>query len=155
MRCASHPRAKILLWVVDSADARPSYEWKHRKSMPDDKEPAMAEYLILIYESEADWEAAASPEVYQRVMDAHNRFPEQVEALGAKIVSGRALQPTTTATSVRGGDAVTDGPFAETKEALGGFYLIEAKDLDQALAVGKLCPAEFGGVEVRPIMVFE
>ena len=48
----------------------------------------MAEYLILIYESEADWEAAASPEVYQRVMDAHNRFPEQVEALGAKI--GRA-----------------------------------------------------------------
>ena len=76
-------------------------------------------------------------------------------ALGAKIVSGRALQPTTTATSVRGGDAVTDGPFAETKEALGGFYLIEAKDLDQALEVGKLCPAEFGGVEVRPIMVFE
>jgi hypothetical protein len=146
---------KILWSAVDSADARPSYEWKHRKSMPDDKEPAMAEYLILIYESEADWEAAASPEVFQRVMDAHNRFPAQVEALGAKIVSGRALQPTTTATSVRGGDAVTDGPFAETKEALGGFYLIEAKDLDQALEVGKLCPAEFGGVEVRPIMVFE
>ena len=115
----------------------------------------MAEYLILIYESEADWEAAASPEVYQRVMDAHNRFPEQVEALGAKIVSGRALQPTTTATSVRGGDAVTDGPFAETKEAVSGFYLIEATDLDQAFEVGKLCPAEFGGVEIRPIMVFE
>jgi hypothetical protein len=114
----------------------------------------MAEYLILIYEREADW-ATAAPEVAQQVMDAHNRFPEQAEALGAKIVTGRALQPTTTATSVRGGDAVTDGPFAETKEALGGFYLNEAKDLDQALAVGKLCPAVFGGVEVRPIMVFE
>ena len=47
---------------------------------------------------------------------------------------------------------VTDGPFAETKEALGGFYLIEARDLDQALAVAKLCPAPYGGVEVRPIM---
>ncbi|HKE64402.1 MAG TPA: YciI family protein [Micromonosporaceae bacterium] len=115
----------------------------------------MAEYLILIYESEADWAANATPEVYQQVMDAHNRFAEQVSELGAKIVSGRALQPTTTATSVRGGDAVTDGPFAETKEALGGFYLVEAKDLDQALQIGKLCPARFGGVEVRPIMVFE
>lgn len=115
----------------------------------------MAEYLILIYDNEAEWAAAATPVLFQRVMDAHNRFPQQVEALGAKIVSGRALQPTTTATSIRGGDAVTDGPFAETKEALGGFYLIEAKDLDQALEVGKLCPAEFGGVEVRPIMVFE
>ena len=59
--------------------------------------------------------------------------------------------PTTTATSIRG-DVVTDGPFAETKEALGGFYLIEATDLDQALAISKLCPAPFGGVEVRPIM---
>ncbi|HEX7744979.1 MAG TPA: YciI family protein, partial [Micromonosporaceae bacterium] len=49
---------------------------------------------------------------------------------------------------------VTDGPFVETKEALGGYYLIEAADLDQALAVGKLCPAPYGGVEVRPIMTF-
>jgi hypothetical protein len=47
---------------------------------------------------------------------------------------------------------VTDGPFAETKEALGGFYLIEARDLDHALAIGKLCPAPYGGVEVRPVM---
>ena len=110
----------------------------------------MAQYLILIYESEAGY-AAAPPDVWQTAMDAHGRFAEQVVALGGKILGGDALQPTTTATSIRG-DVVTDGPFAETKEALGGFYLIEARDLDQALAIGKLCPAPYGGVEVRPIM---
>jgi hypothetical protein len=76
-----------------------------------------------------------------------------VEQRGGKIVSGNALQPTSTATSIRG-DVVTDGPFAETKEALGGYYLIEAPDLDHALDIAKLCPARFGGVEVRPIMDF-
>jgi hypothetical protein len=84
-------------------------------------------------------------------MEAHGRFAEQVVAQGGKILGGDALQPTATATSIRG-DVVTDGPFAETKEALGGFYLIEARDLDHALAIGKLCPAPYGGVEVRPIM---
>jgi hypothetical protein len=49
---------------------------------------------------------------------------------------------------------VTDGPFAETKEALGGYYLVEARDLDHALQIAKLCPARFGGVEVRPVMEF-
>src|SRR5215471_19229384 len=138
--------------VVDSADARPSFRMEASRGDAPGKtrSPVMAEYLILIYENEVDW-AAASPEVGQQVMEAHNRFAEQVPELGGKIISGRALQPTTTATSVRGGDAVTDGPFAETKEALGGFYLVEAKDLDQALEIGKLCPALFGGVEVRPI----
>ena len=110
----------------------------------------MAEYLILINEDESSY-ATASPEVLQEVMEAHNRFAKQVEETGGSIVSGRALQPTTTATSVRG-DVVTDGPFAETKEALGGYYLIEAKDLDHALEIAKLCPAPFGGVEVRPVM---
>jgi hypothetical protein len=71
--------------------------------------------------------------------------------LGAKMLGGNALTPTSTATSIRG-DIVTDGPFTETKEALGGYYLIEAADLDQALAVAKLCPAPYGGVEVRPIL---
>jgi hypothetical protein len=77
-----------------------------------------------------------------------------VVQLGATVLGGNALQPSGTATSIRG-DVVTDGPFAETKEALGGYYLIEAKDLDHALAVSKLCPAPYGGVEVRPIMVFD
>jgi hypothetical protein len=113
----------------------------------------MAQYLILIYESEEGY-ATASPEVFQEVMDAHNRFAQQVGELGGQLLGGNALQPTSTATTIRS-DIVTDGPFVETKEALGGYYLIEAKDLDQALAISKLCPARFGGVEVRPIMVFD
>jgi hypothetical protein len=113
----------------------------------------MGQYLILIYEDEAGY-ASATPEQLNEVMEAHNRFATQVGTLGGKIVGGEALQPTTTATTIRG-DVVTDGPFVETKEALGGYYLIEAKDLDQALEIGKLCPAGLGGVEVRPIMTFE
>ncbi len=113
----------------------------------------MSQYLILIYESEAGW-AGATEQQTQSVMDGHNAFAERAAALGAKVLGGNALQPTTTATSVRD-DVVSDGPFVETKEALGGYYLIEAADLDTALAASKLCPAIFGGVEVRPIMVFE
>ena len=113
----------------------------------------MAQYLILIYESEEGY-ATATPEVFQEVMEAHNRYAQQVGELGGQLLGGNALQPTTTATTIRN-DIVTDGPFAETKEALGGYYLIEATDLDRALAIGKLCPARFGGVEVRPIMVFD
>ena len=112
----------------------------------------MAESLILIFEDENAY-ATAAPEVFQQVMEAHGRFAEQVPQMGGKIVEGRALQPTATATTIRG-DVVTDGPFVETKEAIGGYYLVEARDLDHALEIGKLCPARFGGVEVRPIMVF-
>jgi hypothetical protein len=110
----------------------------------------MTQYMILIYESEAGY-ATAPPDMWQTAMEAHGRFAEQVVAQGGKILGGDALQPTATATSIRSA-VVTDGPFAETKEALGGFYLIEARDLDHALAIGKLCPAPYGGVEVRPIM---
>ena len=110
----------------------------------------MSQYLILIYENEASY-ATADPAVWKQAMEAHGRFSEQVVEHGGKILGGEALQPTATATSIRG-DVVTDGPFAETKEALGGYYLIEAADLDQALTIAKLCPAPYGGVEVRPIM---
>ena len=110
----------------------------------------MAQYLILIYENEADYEAA-DQSVFKEVMDAHNRFAEQV---GEKLLGGNALRETTSATSIRG-DVVTDGPFVETKEVLGGYYVVEAKDLDEALEIAKLCPARFGGVEVRPVLVFE
>ena len=113
----------------------------------------MAEYLILIFEDENAY-ATATPDVFQQVMDAHNRFAAQVGEKGGKIVEGQALQPTSTATTIRN-DVVTDGPFAETKEALGGYYLIEARDLDHALEIAKLTPARFGGVEVRPVMVFD
>jgi hypothetical protein len=110
----------------------------------------MTEYLILIYERENAY-AEGGPELFQEVGAAHTRFAGQVGERGGKLLGGKALQPTATATSVRD-DVVTDGPFVETKEALGGYYLIEARDLDHALEIAKLCPARFGGVEVRPIM---
>jgi hypothetical protein len=115
----------------------------------------MAQYLLLIYENEAGYQIPSS-ELWNKMMQAHGAFAKAVVEQGGKILGGEALQPTTTATSVRGGSTgdhvVTDGPFVETKEALGGFYLIEAADLDQAIAFGKQCPAPFGGIEVRPIM---
>jgi hypothetical protein len=110
----------------------------------------MAQYVILIYEDESAY-TDPTPEVWQQAMEAHGRFAGQVGEKGGKILGGEALQPGSTATSIRG-DVVTDGPFAETKEGLGGFYLIEARDLDHALDIAKLCPAPFGGVEVRPVM---
>jgi hypothetical protein len=113
----------------------------------------MSQYMILIYEDEAGYQAA-TPEVFGEVMQAHNAFAAGVEGLGAKILGGDALQPVSTATTVRGSD-VTDGPFVETKEVLGGYYMIEAPDLDTVLAVAKTVPARFGGVEVRPVMVFD
>ncbi|HEY2549729.1 MAG TPA: YciI family protein [Streptosporangiaceae bacterium] len=109
----------------------------------------MAEYAILIYEDASAY-VDPSPEVWRQTMEAHTRFPEQVADKGGKITGGKALQSAGTATTVRS-DVVTDGPFADTKEALGGFYLIEARDLDHALEIAKLCPAPFGGVEVRPV----
>ncbi|MBV9594123.1 MAG: hypothetical protein JO147_10085 [Actinobacteria bacterium] len=111
----------------------------------------MSQYLILIYEDEASY-ADATPEVWGQVSAAHAEFGEKYKA---SILGGNALQPTSTATSVRrDGADVTDAPFAETKEALGGYYLVEAADLDEAMSIAKDCPARFGGVELRPIMVF-
>jgi hypothetical protein len=107
----------------------------------------MAQYLVLIYEDEAAW-AAGGPAA-EAVSRAHVEFGQ---AHGGAVLGGNALQPTSTATTIRDG-VVTDGPFAETKEALGGYYLIEADDLDQALAVAKEVPTLAGGIEVRPVLV--
>jgi hypothetical protein len=115
----------------------------------------MAQYVILIYEDEASY-ANADAATYEQVMNAHQEFGTNN---GASLRGGNALQPTSTATSIRrdasGNVAVTDGAFAETKEALGGYYIVEAADLDEAIAVAKQVPARFGGVEVRPVMVFD
>jgi hypothetical protein len=115
----------------------------------------MSEYLVLIYEDEARWEGA-SPQQAEQILKEHAAFGERN---GAALRGGNALQPTSTATSIRsdasGGFSVTDAPFAETKEALGGYYLIEAADLDEAVALAKQVPAVFGGVEVRPIRTFD
>ena len=109
----------------------------------------MAQYMVLIYEDEKGWQAGG--EAAEAGMRAHQQFGEKY---ASALRGGAALQATGTATTIRDG-VVTDGPFIESKEALGGYYLIEADDLDQALAIAKDVPAPFGGVEVRPIMTFE
>ena len=108
----------------------------------------MSQYLVLIYEDESEY-AAGGDALWGEIGAEHAKFGESNEKA---IVGGNALQPTATATTIRGG-VVTDGPFAETKEALGGYYMIEAADLDEAIDIAKQVPARFGGVEVRPIMV--
>lgn len=110
----------------------------------------MAQYLVLIYEDETAY-AEGGEHLYQEVMATHNEFAAKH---GPTIRGGAALQSSTTATSIRD-SVVTDGPFAETKEVLGGYYLVEADDLDAALAIAKDVPARFGGVEVRPLMTFD
>ena len=110
----------------------------------------MTQYAILIYENEAGY-ATATPEAWGSMLDAHTAFAKAVADLGGTILGGDALKPTSTATSIRKGE-VTDGPYVETKEAFGGFYLVEARDLDHAVEIAKLCPAPGGGVEVRPVV---
>jgi hypothetical protein len=114
----------------------------------------MAQYLILLYEDENGYQQGGQAAA-DRAMQEHTAFGEKH---GGAIKGGNALQPVATATTIKkdaaGVPAITDGPFAETKEALGGYYLIEAADLDEAIAIAGDCPALFGGVELRPIMVF-
>jgi hypothetical protein len=111
----------------------------------------MAKYLILIHGDESA-AAQATQADFEAMMVAHNEFSAKH---GDAILGGEALMPSSTATSIRDGGAITDGPFVETKEALGGYYLIQAADLDAAIAVAKDCPMPGGGVEVRPVMEFE
>jgi hypothetical protein len=115
----------------------------------------MAEYLILIYGDESARDNAPT-EATDKMMKGHMDFQERN---AAALRGGNALQSTNTATSVRqdlaGSFVVTDGAFAETKEALGGYYLVEAADLDEALALAKQIPMPAGGVEVRPIRTFD
>jgi hypothetical protein len=113
----------------------------------------MAQYVFLLYDSE-DWFDNLTPEEWQQAMKLHGAFSEAVEKAGARILGGEALDRSTTASTVRQREGaeplVTDGPFIETKEALGGYYIVEARDLDQALELAKLCPS--ANVEVRPVM---
>ena len=112
-------------------------------------------FLALIYADESRW-ADASQEEMAASMAAHNAFSE---ANGKALVGGEALEPTTAATTVRVRDGermLTDGPFAETKEQLGGYYLINARDLNDAIQIASKIPsARIGSVEVRPVMEFE
>jgi hypothetical protein len=116
----------------------------------------MAQYLFMIYSDPAE-AATMTQEGWDAMLQAHGEFAAKVEANGGKILSGEALAPPNTATTVRGqssaSSSITDGPFVETKESLGGFYLIETKDLDAAIDFARILPVGgTGGVEVRPVM---
>lgn len=114
-------------------------------------------YLCLIYDDEKKWGTMPKAEM-DAMMGEYYAFTEGVKKSG-HYVGGEALQPTATASTVRvrsGKISTTDGPFAETKEQLGGYYLITAKDLNDAIQVAARIPgAKTGGVEVRPIMEFD
>lgn len=113
------------------------------------------QYLLLIYEAEASWNAineADRQNVYREYMD----LVQELKAKG-KYIGGHQLQPVGTATTARvrdGKKLITDGPFAETREQLGGYFLVEAKDLDDALAIATRIPgARIGSIEVRPVVM--
>ncbi len=112
------------------------------------------QYALLIYSNEAA-AAGRSKEEQGRIFGEYMEFSKNVKQSG-HMFGGEPLEPTATATTVRvkdGKTLKTDGPFAETREQLGGFYLIEAKDLDEAVMIAAKIPdARYGCVEVRPIM---
>jgi hypothetical protein len=114
------------------------------------------QYLLMIYRSEAELGQMTQAE-RQKMTAEYGAFTQSIIQSG-HFKAGDGLQPTTTATTVRVRDGkmlTTDGPFAETREQLGGYYLIDAKDLDTALGIAARIPgAKTGSIEVRPIMIY-
>jgi len=119
------------------------------------QEPNM-QYLLLIYQNEAEL-ATRDEAATKTMMNDYRAFTQSI-IQGGQFKAGDALQKTTAATTVRvrgGKTLTTDGPFAETREQLAGYYLIDAKDLDEATAIAARVPsAKIGSIEVRPIMVY-
>jgi hypothetical protein len=111
-------------------------------------------YLLLIYHDEKSWSAISEAERQQIYLE-YRKLRTELQSRG-QFVTGSQLQPIATATSVRvrdGKELVTDGPFAETHEQLGGYFLVEAKDLDEATSIAALIPsARTGAIEVRPLV---
>jgi hypothetical protein len=111
----------------------------------------MAGYMALIWDDEAAW-AVASEQDVEQAMRAHRDFGARY---AHALRGGGRLYPSDTATSIRhdrAGITVTDGVFAETKEHIGGYYLIEAANLDEALVIAKAVPCPHGWVELRPVL---
>jgi hypothetical protein len=110
-------------------------------------------YMLLIYHEEQGWDTLTEAE-RQKIYSEYGKFTQEIMASGHHL-GGYELHPISTATSVRvrnGEQLATDGPFAETKEQLGGYYLIEAKDLDEAIGIAARIPsARVGTIEVRPV----
>ena len=111
-------------------------------------------YMLLIHDDEQGW-AKLSEDERKKIYADYGQFGQSVKASG-NYLAGAQLQPTTMATSVRvrhGKRLVTDGPFAETREQLGGYYLVEAKNLDEAIGIAARIPSsQFGTIEVRPVV---
>ena len=112
------------------------------------------QYMLLIYNSPDAWESM-SEEEQGKIFGEYGSYTEELQNSG-KLVAGDALQPISTATSVRvrdGETLTTDGPFAETKEVLGGYYLIDVETIDEALEWGAKVPgSKYGTIEVRPVV---
>lgn len=112
-------------------------------------------YILLIYDVEKDWEKLGQAD-QQKIYQEYGELSASLKQNG-NYLAGNQLQPVATATSVRvrnGKKLITDGPFAETKEQLGGFYMVEAKDLDEALSIAARIPSvRMGTIEVRPVVV--
>ena len=111
-------------------------------------------FMLTLISEEGGWQDA-TPEQMKDEMDNWSRFGQEAVEAGA-FIAGDGLQPSSEGKTVRGGRdeerVVTDGPFAETKEQVGGFYLLECKDMDEALEWAKRVPIRGGGIEVRPVM---
>jgi hypothetical protein len=126
---------------------------------PTDPEEPTMRYALLIVDPETAHPSpdAPDPAIAAQIMKEYTDYTQMLKDRGIYL-GGEALQPNPTATTVRvqdGKSIVTDGPFIEAKEALGGFYLIEARDLDQALELAAACPgAKWGAIEVRPVLEF-
>ena len=112
----------------------------------------MPQYAILIYEKELPGGVADIP---PDVMAANLAAGEKIAAMGVKVVHEHGAAPAATARTIRKSGMVTDGPFLETKEVIAGFFVIEATDIEQAVAVGQLLPIMDGAVEVRPLLAGE
>ncbi|HYL97272.1 MAG TPA: YciI family protein [Terriglobales bacterium] len=112
------------------------------------------QYLLLIYAAEAKWEALTALEK-QKIYQQYAELVQDLQKTGKRL-GGHELQPVSAATTVRvrgGKKLVTDGPFAETKEQLAGYFLVEAKDLDDAISIAARVPSvEMGSIEVRPVV---
>ena len=110
-------------------------------------------YLLMIHSDESGYAHMTEADMGQ-LMEAYGRFDDEIESAGV-VQGSQRLQPTQTATTVRvrdGKTATTDGPFAETKEAIGGFYQIDVPNLDEAIAWAEKIPtATYGSIEIRPI----
>ena len=112
------------------------------------------QYLCLIYEDEKEWQKMPSAQT-EKVLGEYSAYTESVKRSG-NYLGGHGLEASHTATTVRvrnGRVATTDGPFAETKEQLGGYYLLQARDLNEAIQLASRIPgARMGAVEIRPVM---